>query len=114
MEALSKGPVDDYANSCRELARKSGTLITPGEYAELTGSATVELSVITYRFRRGGLVPAPVDAVVRCLPGDLNGVYRSMAKLCESRHWSSEARTRNVKVPHGELELFLRDERSGI
>ena len=97
----------DYRERFRELGRATGTLLTPGEYAELAGEPTVELAAVTYRFSPGGRCEPPVDMTVRCLPRDLDGVYRSVAKLLESRGWASEARVSRLVVPRVEVEGFL-------
>lgn len=89
--SLAAGPSDAGVAS-REAARATGSLMTPGEVAEIMGAETVELAVLTYRFYPGGRIEAPVDMVVRCEPPALEGVRRSMAKLMESRQWSSELR----------------------
>lgn len=83
----------------RDEARRLGSLVTPGECAELMGERTVEVAVITYRFRPGGRILPPVDVVVRCRPAALDGVYRSMNKLLESRGWSAEARVSRDRLP---------------
>lgn len=87
----------------KETARRLGTLVTPGEYAELTGERTVEVAVVTYRFRAGGRILPPVDVVVRCRPAALDGVYHSMQKLLESRGWSAEARVSRDRLPEAAL-----------
>lgn len=91
----------------RERARATGSLMTPGEVAERLGSDTVEVAVITYRMGPGGRIEPPVDVVVRCLPSALEGVYRSMARLLESRQWASEARVSRDRVPRADVEGFL-------
>lgn len=93
----------------REWARATGSLMTPGEVAEWLGSDTVEVAVITYRMSPGGRIEPPVDVVVRCLPSALEGVYRSMARLLESRQWASEARVSRELVPRYEMERFLEE-----
>lgn len=100
----------DWAAAQRERARATGSLMTPGEVAERLGAETAELAVVTYRFSPGGRIDPPVDVVVRCLPGALEGVYRSMARLLESRGWASEARVSRDRVPVAELGAFA-DER---
>lgn len=98
----------DYRERFRELGRATGTLLTPGEYDELVGEPTVELVVFTYRFSpECGRCEPPVDVTVRCLPSAIDGVYRSFAKLNESRGWASEARTSRVTVPRAEVGEFL-------
>lgn len=91
----------------RERARATGSLMTPGEVAERLGSDTVEVAVVTYRMSPGGRIEPPVDVVVRCLPSALEGVYRSMARLLESRQWASEARVSRELAPRYEVERFL-------
>lgn len=87
----------------RERARATGTLVTPGQLADLSGERTVEVAVITYRFRAGGRILPPVDVVVRCRPAALDGVYHSMQKLLESRGWSAEARVSRDRLPEAAL-----------
>lgn len=87
----------------RDDARRTGTLVTPGELSELRGERTVEVAVVTYRFRAGGAILPPVDVVVRCRPAALEGVYRSMGKLLESRGWSAEARVTRDRLPEAAL-----------
>lgn len=88
----------------RAAARRAGNLVTPGELAELMGEGTVEVAVVTYRFRPGtGPVKAPVDLVVRCEPDALEGVCRGIAKLCESRRWSSRKSVGRDRVPAADL-----------
>lgn len=90
--------------AARERARATGSLMTPGEVAERLGVETVELAVFTYRFSPGcGRIEPPVDVTVRCLPSAIDGVYRSFARLNESRGWASEARTSRVRVPRSEV-----------
>ena len=101
------GPRDDAAEA-RRRARERGSLMTPGQVAEWLGDETVELAVVTYRFSAGcGRCDPPVDVVVRCLPVALEGVYRSVAKLNESRGWASEARVSRERVPRAEVAAFL-------
>lgn len=102
------GPGDARARA-RERARATGSLMTPGEVAERLGAPTAELAVITYRMSPGGRIEPPVDVVVRCLPSALEGVYRSMARLLESRRWASEARVTRELVPRSEVERFLEE-----
>lgn len=104
---VEAGPSDAAARD-RERARATGTLVTPGELAELMGEETVELAVVTYRFRAGGRIEPPLDVVVRCEPSALEGVYRSMAKLLESRRWSSEARVSRDRAAATEVEEMRR------
>lgn len=87
----------------REAARRTGTLVTPGQLAELAGERTVEVAVISYEFATGGRIPPPVDVVVRCRPDALEGVRRSMSKLIESRGWSAEARVSRDRLPESRL-----------
>ena len=99
--------VDEFRRdreAARERARATGSLMTPGEVAERLGVETVELAVFTYRFSPGcGRIEPPVDVTVRCLPSAIDGVYRSFARLNESRGWASEARTSRVRVPRSEV-----------
>lgn len=102
--SLAAGP-SDAAVASREAARATGSLMTPGEVAEALGSESVELAVVNYRFDDGiGRIAPPVDVVVRCRPEALEGVYRSMAKLLESRGWSSQARVSRTRAARGEVE----------
>ena len=87
----------------RETARRLGTLVTEGEYAAMRGERTVEVAVVTYRFRPGGRILPPVDVVVRCRPAALEGVTRSMSKLIESRGWSAEQRVSRDRLPEAAL-----------
>lgn len=85
--------------------RALGSVMSSGEVAEALGSGSVELAVVTYRFDDGiGRIAPPVDVVVRCRPEALEGVYRSMAKLLESRGWSSQARVSRTRAARGEVE----------
>lgn len=84
--------------AARERARAMGSLMSPGEVAERLGEESVELAVLQYSFRPGGRCEPPADMVVRCLPADLEGVRRSVAKLLESRGWSSRLRVSRTKV----------------
>lgn len=95
--------------AARERARATGSLMSPGEVAERLGGESVELAVVTYRFSPGGRCAGPVDLVVRCLPSALDGVYRSIARLNESRGWASEARVSRARVPRAEVEGFIRE-----
>lgn len=92
----------DPREAARERARATGTLLTPGEVADRLGEPTAEVAVVTYRFSAGGRILPPVDLVVRCRPAALDGVYRSMSKLIESRGWSAEARVSRDRVPASE------------
>ena len=99
---------DADREAARERARATGSLMSPGEVAERLGGEAVELAVFTYRFSPGcGRCEPPVDVVVRCLPSAIDGVYRSFAKLNESRGWASEARTTRVRVPRSDVGAFL-------
>lgn len=106
------GP-SDARERARERARATGSLMTPGEVADRLGSDTVEVAVVTYRLSPGGRIDPPVEIVVRCLPSALEGVYRSMAKLMESRQWASEARVSRDRVPRASIEEFLKGEMRG-
>lgn len=89
------------------LARRTGSLVTPAELAEMSGEPVAEVAVASYRFDAGiGRVPPPVSMTVRCLPADLDGVCRSVAKLLESRGWSSTKGVRTERVPARELGGF--------
>lgn len=110
-EVMSDVGPESYADECRALARRTGSLLTRGEYAELTGERVVEVKVVTYRFRPGGRILPPVDVVVRCRPAALDGVYRSMAKLMESRGWVADASVDRDRVP--EREIGACDEHEG-
>ncbi len=103
---LAAGPRDDAGES-RRRARELGSLMTPGEVAEALGGESVELATVSYRFSPGGRCDPPVDLVVRCLPSALDGVYRSLARLNESRGWASEARVSRVRVPRRDVEDFV-------
>lgn len=102
-DQMVRSGVQDRPIITREAARRLGTLVTPGEYAELKGERTVEVAVITYSFRPGGRILPPVDVVVRCRPAALDGVYHSMQKLLESRGWSAEARVSRDRLPEAAL-----------
>ncbi len=108
VEAAGRG---DPGEADREMARATGSLMTPGEVAERLGEEAVELAVIAYAFQPTGLerCAPPVDVVVRCLPGAVESVHRSMGKLLESRCWTSQARVSRTKVPRAEVEGFLRE-----
>lgn len=105
--SLAAGPPESE-EVARERYRGLGTLMSSGEVAEYLGRDSVELAVVTYRFHAGGRIEPPVDVVVRCEPSALEGVYRSMAKLLESRQWSSEARVSRSKVAATEVEEIRR------
>lgn len=92
-----------YPEDCMALARRTGSVLTKGEYAALMGHRSVEVKVITYRFRPGGRILPPVDVVVRCRPAAFEGVYRSMAKLLESRGWVADARADRDYVMESEI-----------
>lgn len=96
------GP-DSAREAARERARATGSLMSPGEVAERLGEESVELAVLRYSFQPGGRCEPPADVVVRCLPADLEGVRRSVAKLLESRGWSSRLLVSRTKVARSEL-----------
>ena len=101
----------DPGEADRERARATGSLMTPGEIAERMGGEAVELAVITYAVQPTGLerCAPPVDLFVRCLPAAVESVHRSVGKLLESRHWTSQARVSRTKVPRADVEGFLRE-----
>ena len=94
---------DADREAARERARATGSLMSPGEVAERLGEDSVELAVLRYSFQPGGRCEPPADMVVRCLPADLEGVRRSVAKLLESRGWSSRLLVSRTKVARSEL-----------
>lgn len=106
---IAAGDRGDAREADREMARATGSLMTPGEVAERMGAEAVELAVIIYTFQPTGLerCAPPVDVVARCLPGAVESVHRSMGKLLESRRWTSQARVSRTKVPRADVEGFL-------
>lgn len=94
----SGGSLDADREAARERARAMGSLMSPGEVAERLGEESVELAVLRYSFQPGGRCEPPADMVVRCLPADLEGVRRSVAKLLESRGWSSRLLVSRTRV----------------
>ena len=94
---------DADREAARERARATGSLMSPGEVAERLGEESVELAVLRYSFQPGGRCEPPADMVVRCLPADLDGVRRSVAKLLESRGWPSRLLVSRTRVARSEL-----------
>ena len=107
------GSYEEALAARREMARRTGSLMSPGDVAEMLGGEAVELSVVTYRFSPGGRCAPPVDVVVRCEPGALDGVRRSMARLLESRGWSSRATVSSTREARSALGFWFGDGERG-
>lgn len=80
-----------------ERARERGSVMTPGEIAAMRGATTREVAVVRYALVEGGRVPPPISLTVRCDPGRLDGVMRSVSRLLESRGWQAEVTVRTVE-----------------
>ena len=89
----------DVEAQSRELGRRTGSLVTPAELAELQCREVrlVDREVVSYAFESQGRVPPPVRLTVTCSPDATDGVMRTMSKVLESRGWAARVERRQVR-----------------